>query len=87
MCDVHVMVYFLQLTCTICGVLRITVDGTESFRFDDNGNIVFLKPATFSQVQLAKGLAPSDDQYSLSSNDQSILLQTSDTGRSNPMTG
>ena len=63
------------------------MDGTESFRFDDNGNIIFLKPATFSQVLLAKGLAPSDDRYSLSSSDQSILLRTGGTTRSNPMTG
>ena len=78
---------FLQLTCIMCAVLRLTVDGTESFRFDDNGNMVFLKTATINEMRLAKGFAPSHDQQTLSTNDQNILIQSRGVQRSNPMTG
>jgi len=68
-------------------MLRITVDGTESFCFDDNGNMIFLKPATIYELLLAKGLAPSNSQYTFRSGNGNISMQSKDMSRNNPMTG
>ena len=71
----------------MCAVLRLTVDGTESFHFDDNGNMIFRKTATINEMRLAKGFAPSHDQQTLSTDDQNILIQSRGIPRNNPMTG
>jgi len=56
-------------------VLRIRVDGTAFFKFDDKGDVIFLKSATIDELQLARDLTTTDKQRSLRSN-KKILLES-----------
>ena len=66
-------------------MLRIRIDGTAFLKFDDDGDVIFLKSATIDQLQLASDLTTTDKQRNFRS-DENILLE-SGTERSAPTPG
>ena len=66
-------------------MLRIRVDGTAFLKFDDEGDVIFLRSATIDELQLASDFITIARQRNLRS-DKKLVLE-SGTERSAPTPG
>ena len=66
-------------------MLRIRVDGTAFLKFNNEGDVIFLKSATIDELQLASDFTTTNRQRNLRS-DKKLLLK-SGTERSSPTPG